>query len=66
MTGPLTASGERVGRAIAEYLAPLREKRKALEAQPGAVEDVIHAGDAKARRAAADTMAVVKERMHIG
>ena len=57
---------QRVGKAIAEYLAPLREKRTALEAKKGAVEEVIHAGDAKARRAAADTMAEIRERMHIG
>ena len=62
----LLRRGMRVGQAIAEYLAPLREKRKALEAKPGAVEDVIHAGDAKARHAAAETMAEVRERMHIG
>jgi tryptophanyl-tRNA synthetase len=60
------ACKQRVGKAIAEYLAPLREKRKALEAKPGAVEEVIHAGDAKARRAAGDTMAEIRERMHIG
>lgn len=57
---------QRVGRAIAEYLAPLREKRKALEAKPGTVDDVIRDGDAKARRAAGETMAQVRERMHIG
>ena len=57
---------QRVGQAIADHLAPLREKRVALEARPGAVEEVIRAGDAKARRAAAETMAEVRERMHVG
>ncbi len=56
----------RVGQAIADYLAPLREKRKALEVTPRAVDDVIAAGDAKARAAAVATMNEVRERMHIG
>ena len=57
---------QRVGQAIADYLAPLREKRRALEARPGAVDEVIRAGDEKARRAAGATMDLVRERMHIG
>jgi tryptophanyl-tRNA synthetase len=57
---------QRVGHAIAEYLAPLRERRKALEAKPGAVDDVIRAGDTKARHAAVETMNEVRERMHVG
>lgn len=57
---------QRVGQAIADYLAPLREKRTALEAKPGAVEEVINAGDAKARAAAVETMTEVREKMHVG
>jgi tryptophanyl-tRNA synthetase len=55
-----------VGEAIADHLAPLREKRRALEARPGAVEEVIRDGDERARRAALATMAAVREGMHIG
>ena len=57
---------QRVGQAIAEYLAPLREKRKALEGKQGAVEEVIRAGDTKARAAAVETMTEVREKMHVG
>lgn len=57
---------QRVGRAIADYLAPLREKRRELESKPGAVDEVIRAGDETARRAAVATMDRVRERMHIG
>ena len=55
-----------VGAAIADYLAPLREKRAALEATPGAIEDIVAAGDEKARDRAVETMNTVREKMHIG
>jgi tryptophanyl-tRNA synthetase len=55
-----------VGQAIADHLAPLREKRRALEARPGAVAEIIREGDGKARRAAVETMGLVRERMHVG
>jgi tryptophanyl-tRNA synthetase len=54
------------GAAIARFLAPLREKRAALEAKPGAVEAIIEDGDERARRAARETMKMVREQMHIG
>jgi len=57
---------QRVGNAIADYLAPLREKRKALESTPGAVDDVMRAGDERARSAARETIQLVREGMHIG
>jgi len=55
-----------VGEAIADHLAPLREKRAALEARPGAVEEVIRDGDGRARSAAIATMEKVREGIHIG
>ncbi|HEU4364790.1 MAG TPA: tryptophan--tRNA ligase, partial [Candidatus Krumholzibacteria bacterium] len=55
-----------VGEAIADYLAPLREKRRALEARPAAVDEVIRDGDQKARRAASETMRAVREVIHLG
>ena len=54
------------GAAIARHLAPLREKRATLEATPGAVDDIIGNGDARARAAAQETMTLVREKMHIG
>ena len=55
-----------VGQAIADYLAPLREKRHALESRAGAVEEIVNDGNERARRAAVATMELVRERMHIG
>jgi len=55
-----------VGEAIAEFLAPLRDKRRELESTPGAVDEVIRDGDEKARSAARSTMDAVRERMHVG
>jgi tryptophanyl-tRNA synthetase len=57
---------KRVGEAIAQFLEPLREKRAALEATPGAVEEIVAAGDDKARARAVETMQMVREKMHIG
>ena len=55
-----------VGEAIAAHLAPLREKRRALEARPGAVEEIVRDGDARAGAAARETMTMVREKMHVG
>jgi tryptophanyl-tRNA synthetase len=55
-----------VGEAIAAHLAPLRERRRALESRPGAVEAIIRDGDERARATAQETMALVREKMHVG
>jgi tryptophanyl-tRNA synthetase len=55
-----------VGEAVAQFLAPLRQKRAALESRPGAVEEIVAAGDEKARARAVETMEMVREKMHIG
>jgi tryptophanyl-tRNA synthetase len=57
---------KRVGEAIASFLEPLREKRAALEAAPGTVDEIVAAGDEKARARAVETMKMVREKMHIG
>jgi tryptophanyl-tRNA synthetase len=54
------------GAAIAKFLAPLREKRAALQARPGTVDEIMRDGNERARHAARDTMALVREKMHIG
>jgi tryptophanyl-tRNA synthetase len=56
----------RAGEAIAKYLAPLREKRSALEARPDTVAEIVAEGDKKARLRAVETMEIVREKMHIG
>jgi len=57
---------KRAGQTIADFLAPLREKRAELEAMPGAVGEIVAEGDEKARARAVETMEIVREKMHIG
>ena len=44
-------------------LAPIRARREELASRPGAVREILGDGAARARRVAADTLAVVRERM---
>lgn len=48
-----------------EFLAPIRERRQELETIPGLVEDILAEGASKARMAASETMARVREAMKI-
>jgi tryptophanyl-tRNA synthetase len=57
---------KQVAEAIAQYFAPLREKRNALETTPGKVDEIIRAGNEQARERAVETMQMVREAMHIG
>lgn len=52
--------------AIDKELAPIREKRKELEAKPEYVDKVIAEGAEKARAIASATVAEVKEKMGLG
>jgi tryptophanyl-tRNA synthetase len=45
---------------VVEELAPIREKRAALEKKPGAVEEILAAGNRAAQKVAAETMAEVR------
>jgi tryptophanyl-tRNA synthetase len=56
----------RVGDKIVEALAPIRERRAHYEAHPAEVTDILHAGEAKARVIAAETMAEVHATMKLG
>lgn len=47
------------------FLAPLHERRAKLEATPNAVRDILEHGNAKARAFASQTMAGVRELMHM-
>jgi tryptophanyl-tRNA synthetase len=47
-------------------LAPIRARREALAARPDDVRDVIATGTRRARAVAAETMAVVRERVGVG
>lgn len=57
---------KRAGEAIAAFLEPLRDKRRALESKPSAIDEIIAAGDSAARKRAEETLETVRERMHIG
>jgi tryptophanyl-tRNA synthetase len=47
------------------FLEPLHERRAAVLARPGRVEEILEAGNAKARDAAEDTMRMVREAMRL-
>jgi tryptophanyl-tRNA synthetase len=54
-----------LARLLNEVLAPVREKRKKLEAKPDYIEEVLKSGAERARMRAAETMREVKEAMHL-
>ena len=56
----------RVGERIADALAPIRERRAALEANPNRVQEVLRSGEAKARTVAKSTMDEVHQVMKLG
>jgi len=51
---------------VIEHFAPLRERRAAYAGDPRRVEEIVQAGCSRARRAAQETMARVRDAMHIG
>ena len=55
-----------VGDAVAEYLAPVRERYEALRADEGALEATLALGAEKARAIAAATLAEVRDAMGVG
>jgi tryptophanyl-tRNA synthetase len=54
-----------LARLLNEVLAPVREKRKKLEAKPEYIDEVLRNGAERARKRAAETMREVKEAMHL-
>ncbi|MDR3073249.1 MAG: tryptophan--tRNA ligase [Deltaproteobacteria bacterium] len=52
-------------KGLERFLEPLHERRAKLEAKPGAVWEILADGNAKARAFARETMAGVRERMHM-
>jgi tryptophanyl-tRNA synthetase len=56
----------RAANRIIEHLAPIRERRLALEAHPETVLDVITDGNDRAREVAAKTMDQVHDAMGFG
>lgn len=54
-----------VTEVVNEYLAPIRERREAIAAKPGYVEEVLHEGNRKANEIANETLDEVREAMHM-
>ena len=54
-----------VTEAVNEYFAPIRERREAIAAKPGYVEEVLHEGNRKANEIANETLDEVREAMHM-
>jgi tryptophanyl-tRNA synthetase len=57
---------EDVGRAVAEHLAPVRERYAALRPDQTGIERILARGAEKARAIASETVAVARERMGVG
>ena len=53
----------KLARALNTFLAPLRERRARLDAQPGLVDDILIDGTRRARSVARETMEMVYEAM---
>ena len=56
----------RCAERIAQYLAPMREKRSYYESHPREVEEILADGERRARTVAEATMAEVHDAMHLG
>lgn len=54
-----------VTEVVNEYLAPIRERREAIAAKPGYVEEILHEGNRKANEIANETLDEVREAMHM-
>lgn len=59
------ADKKHLAESINKALEPLRQKRRELEANPGYVNDVLVEGAKRARERAQETMAMVREKMHL-
>ncbi len=57
---------QRCGSAIAEQLAPLRERRRQYDQQPGRLWEILRAGEERARLEARETMGQVRAAMGLG
>jgi len=56
---------QKLAKAMNAALEPLRERRAAVGARPGYVRDVLFEGSAKARLVATETMARVRDAVHL-
>jgi len=59
------ACKKKLAAKLDEFIAPIREKREHYAARPDLVDEILAAGALKARAKAGQTMALVREAMHI-
>ena len=57
---------QRCAERINTFLAPHIERRRQYEQRPEIVDDILHAGEQRAREVAVETMAAVREAMKLG
>jgi tryptophanyl-tRNA synthetase len=57
---------QRCGSAIADHLAPLRERRRQYDRQPDRLWEILRAGEERARLEARETMGQVRAAMGLG
>jgi tryptophanyl-tRNA synthetase len=57
---------EDVGKAVAEHLAPVRERYAEIRPDTAVLEETLSKGADKARAISSETLAVVRERMGVG
>ncbi|MDB5097273.1 MAG: tryptophanyl-tRNA synthetase [Cyanobacteria bacterium RYN_339] len=50
---------------VNERLAPIQARRRELETDPGMLDDIVIAGNARARQATQETLAKVRDAMHL-
>ncbi|MBX5489846.1 MAG: tryptophan--tRNA ligase [Chloroflexi bacterium] len=54
---------KKLAAALNAFLDPIRARRAEFAARPGLIDDIIHAGSARARREAAETLRLAREAM---
>lgn len=54
-----------VTESVNEYLAPIRERRAELESKPDCIREILREGNARANAIAEETLAEVREAMHM-
>ena len=55
----------KLANALNAHLEPIRERRAALLSNPDTIRDILHAGSARARAVAVETMARVRDAMKL-
>lgn len=60
-----TACKKEMTEIINEFLEPIREKRRFYQKKKGFVKEILEAGNKKTQKEAAETLEIVKQKMHL-